>query len=217
LINKGITQLLFKVGFVINVIWREALELLALKDQSDSKAITPSEIQEKGEFEGGEVLISGWTALRRSLPEGLQQKIVQAEQARQRRDEFELKRRERAAKRQQLRVVDTSVEAHAQLELEIAQQFEGYRVDERRTAIVSEAATRYEVLPLVLETVDVECFQVEYEPIVEVQSRSGQDAEAGRSPHAWEPQEFEVVWVSANVWASGGFLLGRYAVLGVSW
>jgi hypothetical protein len=190
LINKGITQLLYKVGFVILNIWREALESLALKGQSDSsKAITPSEIQEKGE--GGEALISGWTELRRSLPEGLQEKIAQAERARQRQDELEQKRRERAAKRRQLQVVDTSVEAHAQLELEIAQQFERYWVDGERTAIVLEVEARYEVVPLDVETVDVECFQVEQDPILEVQSCPGQESEERRSPFAWEQQEFE--------------------------
>jgi hypothetical protein len=149
--NKGITQLLFKVGFVINAIWREALGALALKGQSATqKAITSSEIEERGESEGGEVLISGWTDLRRSLPESLQEKIAQAERARQRKDELEQKRRERAAaKRQKLRVVDTSAEAHAQLELEIAQQFEVYRADGERTLgaklsfLASEAETRF--------------------------------------------------------------------------
>jgi hypothetical protein len=191
LLNKGITQLLYKVGFVILNIWVVALGALALKGQSvTQKAVIPPEIEQRGESEGGEA-ISGWTELRRSLPEGLQEKIAQAERARQRQDELEQKRRERAAKRRQLRVVDTSAEAHAQLELKIAQQFEHYRFDGERPAIVSEAEARYEVLPLVVETVDVECLQVERDPIVEVRSCPGQDAEEGREAYAWEQQEFE--------------------------
>jgi hypothetical protein len=192
LINKGITQLLFKVGFVINGIWREALEALAPKGQSASlKAIVFTELEERGESEGGNALIAGWSELRRSLPEPLQEKIAQAERARRRQDELEQKRRERAAKRRQLRVVDTSVEAHAQLELEIAQQFEVDRADVGRTALVSEAKTQYEVLPLAVETADVECFQVEQVPIVEVRPCPGPGDVEGRSPHAWEQQEFE--------------------------
>jgi hypothetical protein len=192
LINKGITQLLFKVGFVINAIWLGALGALAPKGQSaPQKAVNLPEISERGEPEGGNALITGWSELRRSLPEGLQEKIAQAERARQRQDELEQKRRERAARRRQLRVVDTSVEAHTQLELEIAQRFEDYRFDEERTAIVSEAETRYDTLLLVVETVEVECLQVEQDPIVEVQSCPVQEAEEGRVPYAWEQQEFE--------------------------
>jgi hypothetical protein len=191
LINKGITQLLFKVGFVINAIWLGALGALALKGQSATqKAIIPPEIEERGESEGGEA-ISGWTELRRSLPEALQEKIAQAERARQQQDELEQKRRERSAKRRQLRVVDTSAQAYAQLELEISQQFSVYRVEEERPAIVSEVEVRYEVLPLDVETVDVDCLQVEPNPIVEVRSYPGQEAEEGREAYAWEQQEFE--------------------------
>lgn len=191
LINKGITQFLFKVGFVINNIWREALGALALKGQSATqKAITPTKIEEWGESEGGEPLISGWTELRRSLPEAFQAKIAQAEQARQRKDELEHKCRERAAKRRQLRMVDTSVEAYAQLELEIAQQFESYRSNERRTldaersVIVSEPVSTYEIQASAIE--------FDLDAIVEVQSCLVQDVEAGREPHTWEQQEFEL-------------------------
>jgi hypothetical protein len=211
LLNKGITQLLFKVGFVINVIWREALESLALKGQSDSsKAITPSKIQDRGESEGGEALISGWTALRRSLPDSLQAKIAQAERARQRKDELEQKRRERAAaKQRQTRVVDTSAEAFAQLELEISQQFEGDRADAGRTlgaelsCLASEAKAEYEVLPSPSGSVS-EGLQVVEQPIVELTVDSscikarqelaivpGQDGDVGREAHTWEQQEFE--------------------------
>jgi hypothetical protein len=191
LLNKGITQLLFKVGFVINAIWVSALGALAPKGQSvTQKAVVPPEIEERGESEGGEA-ISGWTELRRSLPEALQAKIVQAERVRQRQDELEQKRRERAAKRRQQRVVDTSAKAHAQLELEIAQQFELYRADGERLAIVSEAEARYETLPLIVETVEAQCLQVELDPIVEVLSCPGQEVEVGREPHAWEQQEFQ--------------------------
>jgi hypothetical protein len=199
LINKGITQLLYKVGFVITNIWVVALGALALKGQSvTQKAVFPPEIEERGESEGGEALISGWTALRRSLPDSLQEKIALAERARQRQDELEQKRRERAAKRRQPRVVDTSAEAHAQLELKIAQQFEIYRADGERTLgaklsfLASEAETRYEILPLVVETVEAQCLQVELDPIVEVQPSSGQETEVGREPNAWEQQEFEL-------------------------
>jgi hypothetical protein len=192
LINKGITQLLFKVGFVINAIWVVALGALALKGQSvTQKAIVPPEIEERGESEGGEGLISGWIALRRSLPEALQEKIAQAERARQRQDELEQERRERAAKRRQLRVVDTSAEAHAQLEIEISQQFENYRVDEEKLFFASEAETRYEALPLVVEIVEVTCFQVEQDLTVEVQTCPGQEAKEVREAYAWEQQEFE--------------------------
>jgi hypothetical protein len=190
--NKGITQLLFKVGFVINAFWLGALGALAPKGQSAAqKALFLPEPQERGESEGGESLITGWTELRRSLPEGLQEKIAQAERARQRQDELEQKRRERASQRRQLRVVDTSAEAHAQLELEIAQQFENYGVDEEHTAIVCDAEPRYDTLLLVVETVEADCLQVEQDPIVEVQSCPVQEAEEGRVPYAWEQQEFE--------------------------
>jgi hypothetical protein len=198
LINKGITQLLYKVGFVINAIWIEALGAVAFEGQSATqKAITSPEIEKRGESEGGEALILAWTALRRSLPDSLQEKIAQAERARQRQDELEQKRRERAAKRRQQRVVDTSAEAHAQLELEIAQQFEGYRVDGERTVIVLEFEARYEVVPLDVEIVEVQCFQVEQAPTVDVQTCLGQESEERRtlgaklSPFAWEQQEFE--------------------------
>lgn len=193
LLNKGITQLLFKVGFVITQIWVEALGALAPKGQSATpKALNQPEHEERGESEGGEGLISGWTALRRSLPESLQGKIAQAERARQRKDELEQKRRERAAaKQRQTRVIDTSAEAHAQLELQIAQQFEGYRVDAEPSALVSEVEVRYEVLPAAVETVDVEFFQVEQDLILEVPSCPSQVTEEGRLPHAWEQQEFD--------------------------
>jgi hypothetical protein len=204
LLNKGITQLLFKVGFVVNNIWVEALGALAPKGQSATpKAVIPPVHEERGESEGGEGLISGWTALRRSLPEALHAKIAQAERARARQDELEQKRRERAPKRRQQRVVDTSAEAYAQLELEIAQQFEHERFMERRTLgtertlgaelsfVASEAESRYEVLPLIVETVDVEGLQGEQDLIVHVQSCPVQETEEEREPHAWEQQEFE--------------------------
>lgn len=228
LLNKGITQLLFKVGFVIRNIWVEALGALALKGQSATpKALNQPEQQERGETEGGEGLISGWTALRQSLPESFQSKIAQAERARQLKDELEQKRRERAEKRRQTRVVDTSVEAHAQLELEIAQQFENYRVVEKHTAIVSEVVACYEILPLVVENVEVECFYVEQDPILEVQSCPGQNAEEGRVPYAWEQQEFEqwyglaenfglvedFYWDGIQYWVSRGELVWPFAEL----
>jgi hypothetical protein len=233
LINKGITQLLFKVGFVINAIWREALGALALSQSASSKAIAPSEIEVRGESEGGP-LISGWTDLRRSLPESLQEKIAQAERARHRKDELEQKRRERVvAKRRQLRVVDTSAEAYAQLELEIAQQFSVYRSNERRalgeerSAIVSEHGPAYEIQAPAIESDPAANIQVEPEPIVEVRSCPGQEAEEGRVPHAWEQQEFEqwyelaeafglvedFYWDGLQYWVSRGEHVWPYAEL----
>jgi hypothetical protein len=196
--NKRITQLLYKVGFVINGIWLEALEALAPKGQSASpKALVVTELEERGESEGGNALISGWSELRRSLPEALQEKIAQAERARQRQDELEQKRRERVAKRRQLRVVDTSAEAFAQLELEIAQQFEGEWADGGRTLgaelsfLASEAKAEYEVLPSQIGSAPDRLQFVE-QPIVGFPAIvPGRDAEDGREPHAWEQQEFE--------------------------
>jgi hypothetical protein len=177
--NKGITQLLYKVGFVITNIWVVALGALALKGQSVTQmAVVPPEIVDRGESKGGEALISGWTALRRSLPEALQEKIAQAERARQRQDELEQKRRERAGKRQQHSYPPPAA-VSSQLELEIAQQFEIYRADGERSVLSSEAETCYEVLPLVVETVETQCFQVEQVPIVEVQPSPGQEVEEG--------------------------------------
>jgi hypothetical protein len=197
LLNKGITQLLFKVGFVISGIWREALEALAPKGQSASpKAIVLTELEERGESEGGNVLISGWNELRQSLPEAVRENLAEAERSRLRKDELEQKRLERAANRQQRRVIDTSPEAFAQLELEIAKQFEKYRVDEtralseERSAFVCEPQYEYTILPSPAAPIE-DRPSVLHQPAIEEQICPGQEAEEGRSPHAWEQQEFE--------------------------
>jgi hypothetical protein len=208
LINKGITQLLYKVGFEINAIWLGALEALAPKGQSASqKAIALQELEERGESEGGNALITGWSELRRSLPETVRENLDVAERSRLRKDELEQKRRERAASKQQRREIDTSPEAFAQLELEIAQQFAVYRANERRLdaqsaadsgcvtaleelALVSEPQSEYVILPSPAAPSE-DRPQAIQEPVIEGQICPGHDAEVGREPHAWEQQEFE--------------------------
>lgn len=130
LLNKEITGFLFKVRFVIVNYWREALEALALKGQSASTgAIDQPKFEERGESEGGSELSDGstplitdWDTLRLSLPIEFQEKLARTERERRHRDELEQKRQQRKFRKQQRRVIDSSPEAFAQLELEIREQ-----------------------------------------------------------------------------------------------
>lgn len=127
LINKEITGFLFKVRFVIVNYWREALEALALKGLSASiEALPLSELEERGESEGGKSLVDRWADVRAAQTELFQQKLSQHERQRVRQDELEQRRRQRIQQRQQRVRCESSPELFAQLELEIQQQ-SGFR------------------------------------------------------------------------------------------
>jgi hypothetical protein len=130
----------------------------------------------------------GWADLRRSLPEAFQEKIAQAE--------LEQHRRARSLKRRQFHFVDTSPEAYAQLELEIAQKFEGdFPLKVEASAVwgsplSSAAEVRDKTVVLLAESVAMS-LQASSRPDVGVQSCPSQAVEIGREPYAWEQQEFE--------------------------
>ncbi|HEY9825191.1 MAG TPA: hypothetical protein V6D19_07070, partial [Stenomitos sp.] len=140
--NKGITQLLYKVGFVIITYWREALGALALKGQSaTSKAITAPNYPERGESEGGEMTAQGWAKLRASLPERFQAKLSEVERAKQRQNELE-ERCRKALLQKQRQPRTTTPTNLVQLELEIAQQFQAQGKTDVQPPQVSDAEVR---------------------------------------------------------------------------
>jgi hypothetical protein len=122
--NKGITQLFKYVGFVMVSFWIQAAAALTLKGQrAADTAFSSVEISEVV----GDVLqpsIQGWDDLRASLPASMRKKIEQAELARQRQDELELKRRNKAELRQQ------------QLKLEFSSQAEEFVVNDNHTELM---------------------------------------------------------------------------------
>ena len=102
LINKRITQLFIYEGFVITHLILVALGALALQGQGATVNAEPmQEFSKWGGLGGGSSetlpLLQGWDALRASLePASMQDKIAKVERNRQRKDELEQKRRERA-------------------------------------------------------------------------------------------------------------------------
>jgi hypothetical protein len=109
---KEITQLYIYVGFCLYLALLQAAAALTLKGQR-AAAACPCKVSPA---------ISSWSELRATLPEHLQLKIAAAERRRQLRQQQEDRRRELAKLRQSLPPVDTSVEALATLEGELAAQ-----------------------------------------------------------------------------------------------
>ncbi len=105
LINKRITQFLFKVGFVMLNQLIEAAAALTPKGQKAAQAALPeAKISEWGGLGGkfGTIALSltNWNELKLTLPESFQLKIAQAERQRKRVQAEETQRRHRAESRQ---------------------------------------------------------------------------------------------------------------------
>jgi hypothetical protein len=108
---REITQLYIYVGFCFYLALFQAAAALTLKGQRAAAVPHPCKVPPA---------ISSWSELRATLPEHLQLKIAAAERRRQLRQQQQDRRRELAKLRQSLPPVDTSVEALATLERELA-------------------------------------------------------------------------------------------------
>lgn len=114
LTNKGITQCLFKVGFVILNQLIEAAAALTPKGQKAAQAaLLEAEILNRGGLGGNSATIAlpmtNWNDLKATLPETFQRKIAQAERQRKRNQEREIQRRHRAESRQLFLILPQSL------------------------------------------------------------------------------------------------------------
>jgi hypothetical protein len=212
LLNKRITQIHIYEGFVIQNLILSTLEALAIQGQ---RAFPIPEPLDWGGI-GGELAtpsIQNWDELRKSLPVSMQTKIATEKRSRQRKDELEQKRRERAqARRQQLKLDfearPRTPDELAAVEREVSKLFEGIDLSQQeRPAETRPTLSQDASVGLRLTQPDKALTEQPQNGLAEEQlalwldqdagelletSDGGQrwEAEDGRTPYEWERDEF---------------------------